>query len=89
MTLGWSPVPYAAELPLLARERPRAREPRRSDNGQPVETWATNYVPAFNLLPSGTYYWDVTPGRLRGQQGTPSPVSSFTLVLAVDDDACT
>ena len=48
------------------------------NNGQPVETWATNYVPVFNLLPSGTYYWNVVPVDSEGNKGTPSPVSSFT-----------
>jgi hypothetical protein len=47
--------------------------------GQPVETWATNYVPAFSLLPAGTYYWNVVPVDSEGNKGTPSPVQSFSL----------
>ena len=39
------------------------------NNGQPLETWATNYVPTFNLLPSGTYYWNVVPVDSEGNRG--------------------
>jgi hypothetical protein len=77
MTLGWSPVPYAASYMFSLASDP-ALANIVVNNGQPVQTWATNYVPVFNLLPSGTYYWNVVPVDSEGNRGTPSPVSSFT-----------
>src|SRR6476646_1263759 len=77
MTLGWSPVPYAASYMFSLASDP-ALANIVVNNGQPVQTWATNYIPVFNLLPSGTYYWNVIPVDSEGNKGTPSPVSSFT-----------
>jgi hypothetical protein len=77
MTLGWSPVPYAASYMFSLASDP-ALSNIVVNNGQPVQTWATNYVPVFNLLPSGTYYWNVVPVDSEGNKGTPSPVSAFT-----------
>src|SRR5262245_2837529 len=77
MALGWSPVPYAASYMFSLASDP-ALANIVVNNGQPVQTWATNYVPVFNLLPSGTYYWNVVPVDSEGNKGTPSPVSSFT-----------
>ena len=76
MTLGWSPVPYAASYMFSLASDP-ALANIVVNSGQPVQTWATNYVPVFNLLPSGTYYWNVVPVDSEGNKGTPSPVSSF------------
>jgi hypothetical protein len=76
MTLGWSPVPYAASYFFSLASDP-ALANVVINNGSPIETWATNYVPV-NLLPSGTYYWNVVPVDSEGNKGTPSPVSSFT-----------
>ena len=81
--------PVRRQLPVLARQRPRAREHRRQHNGQPVQTWATNYVPVFNLLPSGTYYWNVVPVDSEGNQRNAVAGLLLHVVLAVDDDACT
>ena len=77
MTLSWSPTPYAASY-LFSLASDPALANIVINNGQPLETWATNYVPVFNLLPSGTYYWNVVPVDSEGNKGTPSPVSSFT-----------
>src|SRR4029450_3594347 len=48
------------------------------NNGQPLQTWATNHSPAFTPLPSGTFFWNVVPVDSEGNKGTPSPVTSFT-----------
>jgi hypothetical protein len=74
--LGWSPVPYAASY-LFSLASDPALANIVQNNGQPVETWATNYVPTFTLLPSGNYYWGVTPLDSQGNRGVPSVVSSF------------
>ena len=76
ITLGWSPVPYAASYMFSLASDP-ALANIVENNGQPVETWATNYVPTFNLLPAGTYYWNVVPVDSEGNRGAASPVSSF------------
>ena len=78
MTLSWSPVPYAASYLFYLASDPNLANLVESTNGQPVETWATNYTPAFNLLPSGTYYWAVTPVDPEGNRGAQSPVRSFS-----------
>jgi hypothetical protein len=77
MTLSWAPVPYAASYMFSLASDP-ALANIVINNGQPLQTWATNFVPVFNLLPSGTYYWNVVPVDSEGNKGTPSPVSSFT-----------
>ena len=69
--------PVRLELPLLPRQRP-ALANLVEGGGKPVETWATNYVPVFNLLPQGTYYWGVTPLDSQGNRGGASSVGSFT-----------
>ena len=76
ISLGWAPVPYAASYFLTLASDP-ALANVVINNGAPQETWATNYVPAFNLLPSGTYFWNVTPVDSEGNKGTPGPVSSL------------
>ena len=76
ISLGWSPVPYAASYMFSLASDP-ALANLVINNGQPVETWATNYVPTFSLLPSGTYFWNVVPVDSEGNRGTPSPVTSF------------
>ena len=63
-------IRYGARTP----EELRNREVQATS----VETWATNYVPSFTLLPSGTYYWNVVPVDSEGNLGAASPVSSFT-----------
>ena len=75
--LGWSPVPYAASYMFSLASDP-ALANIVQNSGQPVETWATNYVPSFTLLPSGTYYWNVVPVDSEGNRGAASPVSSFS-----------
>jgi hypothetical protein len=75
ISLGWAPVPYAASYFLSLASDP-ALANVVINNGAPLETWATNYVPV-NLFPSGTYYWNVVPVDSEGNKGTPSPVSSF------------
>ena len=77
IALGWSPVPYAASYMFSLASDP-ALANVVINNGQPLQTWAANYSPDFNLLPSGTYYCDVVPVDSEGNKGTPSPVSSFT-----------
>jgi hypothetical protein len=76
ISVGWSPVPYAASYMFSLASDPGLANIVQNA-GQPVETWATNYVPSFTLLPSGTYYWNVVPVDSEGNRGTPSPVSSF------------
>jgi len=75
--LGWAPVPYAASYMFSLASDPAIANVV-INNGQPLQTWATNYSPDFNLLPSGTYYWNVVPLDSEGNRGTPSPVSSFS-----------
>jgi hypothetical protein len=75
--LNWSAVPYAASYHFALASDP-AMANIVENQGKPVETWATNYVPTFTLLPSGTYYWNVTPADSQGHRGTPSPVASFS-----------
>jgi hypothetical protein len=58
--LNWSPTPYAASY-LFSLASDPALANIVEGGGKPVKTWATNYVPEFNLLPQGTYYWGVTP----------------------------
>jgi hypothetical protein len=77
MRLNWSPVPYAASYLFSLGSDPSLANIVEG-GGKPVETWATNYVPAFNLLPQGTYYWGVTPLDSQGNRGAPSTVSSFS-----------
>jgi hypothetical protein len=77
IALGWSPVPYAASYSFSLASDP-ALANVVINNGQPLQTWATNYSPDFTLLPPGTYYWNVVPVDSEGNKGTPSPVSSFT-----------
>ena len=76
ISLGWSPVPYAASYMFSLASDPNLAN-IVENNGNPVETWATNYVPVFTLLPSGTYYWNVVPVDSEGNRGAASPVSSF------------
>jgi large repetitive protein len=76
ISLGWAPVNYAASYFVSLASDP-ALANVVINNGQPLETWATNYVPTFSLLPSGTYYWNVTPVDSEGNKGTASPVRSF------------
>jgi hypothetical protein len=75
--LNWSPVPYAASY-LFSLGSDPALANLVEGGGKPVETWATNYVPEFNLLPQGTYYWGVTPLDSQGNRGGASTVASFT-----------
>jgi hypothetical protein len=77
MQLGWAPVPYAASYLFSLASDPALANIVEGQSGQPVQTWATNYTPAFNLLPAGTYYWNVTPLDSEDNRGTPSPVQSF------------
>jgi hypothetical protein len=74
--LNWSAVPYAASYHFALASDPGMAN-IVENQGKPVETWATNYVPSFTLLPSGTYYWNVTPADSQGNRGAPSPVASF------------
>jgi hypothetical protein len=88
--LNWSPVPYAASY-LFSLASDPALASIVENSGKPVETWATNYVPTFTLLPSGTYYWNVVPLDSQGNRGAPSTVASFAwswpsqTTLRVDD----
>jgi hypothetical protein len=75
--LNWSPVPYAASY-LFSLASDPALANIVEGGGKPVETWATNYVPEFNLLPQGTYYWGVTPLDSQGNRGAASSIASFT-----------
>ena len=76
ISVGWTPVPYAASYMFSLASDP-ALANIVENNGQPIQTWATNYVPSFTLLPSGTYYWNVVPVDSEGNLGAASPVSSF------------
>src|SRR5690348_15596549 len=49
MTLGWSPVPYAASYMFSLASDPGLAN-IVVNNGQPVQTWATNFAPVFDLL---------------------------------------
>ena len=75
--LNWSAVPYAASYHFALASDPNMAN-IVENQGKPVETWATNYVPTFTLLPSGTYYWNVIPADSQGNRGAPSPVASFS-----------
>jgi hypothetical protein len=77
ISLGWAPVPYAASYMFSLASDP-ALANIVQNNGQPLETWATNYVPTFSMLPSGTYYWNVVPVDSEGNRGAPSATSSIS-----------
>jgi len=76
IALSWSPVPYAASYMFTLASDP-ALANIVENQGRPVETWATNYVPTFTLLPQGTYYWDVVPVDSEGNLGASSSTSAF------------
>ena len=78
MTLTWAPVPYAASYMFSLASDP-ALANIVINNGQPLQTWATNYVPVFNLLPSGTYYWNVVALTEAGQQIATSGMMAFVV----------
>ena len=73
LKLAWSPVDRASKYLVTI-----AADPRLATviGGKPVETYATTFTRA-GVLPSGTYYWGVTPVDAQGNPGTPSAVSSF------------
>jgi hypothetical protein len=77
ISVGWTPVPYAASYMFSLASDPGLAN-IVMNAGQPVETWATNFAPAFTLLPSGTYYWNVVPVDSEGNLGAASPVTAFT-----------
>src|SRR5262245_13458914 len=77
MTLNWPAVPHAASYMFSLPSDPAIANIAITKD-HPVQTRATNYVPVCDLLPSGTYYWNVVPVDSEGNRGTPSPVSSFT-----------
>jgi hypothetical protein len=73
LKLVWSPVDRAASYLVTI-----ATDPSLATviGGKPIETYATSFTRA-GVLPSGTYYWGVTPVDAQGNRGTPSPVNSF------------
>jgi protein-S-isoprenylcysteine O-methyltransferase Ste14 len=76
LKLEWSPVDRAVKYLVTL-----AADPRLGTviGGKPVETYATAFTRP-GVLPSGTYYWGVTPVDAQGNPGTPSPVASFVWV---------
>jgi protein-S-isoprenylcysteine O-methyltransferase Ste14 len=76
LRLVWLPVDRAVKYVVTI-----AADPALATviGGKPVETYATTFTRA-GVLPSGRYYWGVTPIDAQGNPGTPSPVSSFVWV---------
>jgi protein-S-isoprenylcysteine O-methyltransferase Ste14 len=73
LKLVWLPVDRAVKYLVTI-----AADPALATviGGKPVETYATTFTRPGGL-PSGTYYWGVTPVDAQGNPGTPSPVGSF------------
>jgi protein-S-isoprenylcysteine O-methyltransferase Ste14 len=76
LRLVWLPVDRAVKYVVTI-----AADPALATviGGKPVETYATTFTRA-GVLPSGRYYWGVTPIDAQGNPGTPSAVSSFVWV---------
>jgi hypothetical protein len=76
LKLSWSPVPGAAAYRVSI-----ATDPTLGSlvGGKAVDTSATSYTRG-GVLPSGVYYWGITPLDAQGNPGIPSSVSSFTWV---------
>jgi hypothetical protein len=77
LVLRWSTVPHATKyLVTVATDSSLAQSVLGAAN-KPVETQGTVFSPQGNL-PSGTYYWAITPVDAGGQRGRQSEVRSFT-----------
>jgi hypothetical protein len=76
LKLSWTAVPRAASYLISIGTDPLLGS---LVGGKAAETHATSYTRA-GVLPSGTYYWGITPVDAQGNPGSPSPVSSFTWV---------
>src|SRR6266540_3939316 len=81
ISVGWTPVPYAASYMFSLASDPGLAN-IVMNSGQPLETWATNVAPAFTLRPSVTtphvtdlvaaneffapqFSWDAVPGATK------------------------
>ncbi|MDQ3722569.1 MAG: hypothetical protein M3376_05760 [Actinomycetota bacterium] len=77
LVLRWSPVPHATKYLVTIATDPTLAQGVAGFATKPVETQGT----VFSLqgtLPSGRYYWAITPVDAGGQRGTRSRVGSFT-----------
>jgi protein-S-isoprenylcysteine O-methyltransferase Ste14 len=71
LRLAWSPV-----LGATSYEVSIASDPLLGSRVTSLETQATTFTRA-GALPSGTYYWGITPIDAQGHKGVPSEVWSF------------
>lgn len=77
LVLRWSSVPHAAKYIVSVATDPSLAQNLLGTNPAVQETEGN--VAAFpGTLPSGRYYWAVTPVDAGGQRGTRSIVGSFT-----------
>ena len=79
--------PVCVELPLLARERPEPREPRREHERSARRDVGDELRPRLQPSPVRHLLLGRHSGRLRGQQRNAVAGLLLQLVVAVDDDA--
>ena len=77
LVLRWSPVPHATKYLVTIATDPTLAQSVIGTANKPVETQGT-VASLPGTLPSGRYYWQITPVDAGGQRGTPSRVASFT-----------
>ena len=77
LVLRWSSVPHATKYLVTIASDPSLAQSVIGTVNRPVETNGTVYA-LQNTLPSGRYYWAITPVDAGGQRGTRSQVESFT-----------
>ncbi|MGH2839895.1 MAG: hypothetical protein ACRDKY_03615 [Solirubrobacteraceae bacterium] len=77
LVLRWSPVPHATKYLVTVATDPSLAQSVLTVLNRPVETMATVFA-LQGTLPSGRYYWAITPVDAGGQRGTRSKVGIFT-----------
>jgi hypothetical protein len=77
LVLRWTPVPHATRYDVWIATDPALSNLILGSVSSP--TWTEATVAAISTaLPSGTYYWAITPVDAEGNPGRRSQVSSFT-----------
>ncbi len=77
LVLRWSPVQHATRYLVTIASDPTLAQSVIGTANKPIETYGNVYSPQ-GTLPSGRYYWAITPVDASGQRGTRSRVASFT-----------
>ena len=76
LVLKWSPVPYATRYHVVVATDPSLANPVVGGTRSQVETHGTSFaLPAG--LPSGRYFWAITPVDANGYTGRQSRVGTF------------